>query len=100
MTEEQSSSPAKGQEAIASITSPLAGVNPRSLDALMAEDVELLSDRDVDQIVAELQRQRAGWAASEALNQAKPRRGSAKASSGPKVAVSLEELGLVGKADE
>jgi len=86
-----SQQPGKDQSEIRKITSPLLGVDPRSLDALMSEDVELLSDQDVDRIVAELQRQRAIWAQSEALAQAKPKRSAASKGT---LNVDLGDLGL------
>lgn len=57
--------PTFGNAALASIESPLAGVNPRSLDALMAEDVAKLSDPEFDRICLELRRQRQVWEAND-----------------------------------
>lgn len=57
--------PILGTEALASIESPLAGVNPRSLDALMAEDVAKLSEPEFEQVVTAMRRLRAEWAANE-----------------------------------
>lgn len=89
-------SQAKGQEEIRKIESPLSAaagiVDPRSLDALMAEDVERLTDPDVDRIVSELRRQREIWARNEAAQQAKPK-GRAGASKG-NISVDLNDIGL------
>lgn len=82
----------KGQEEIRKIVNPLLSVDPRSLDALMAEDVELLKDEDADRIVAELQRQRAQWMQNEAIAAAKPKRGARGSSE--KISVNLDDIGL------
>lgn len=47
------------------VKSPLGGVNPRSLDALMAEDVAKLSDAEFDNVCIELRRQRQVWESNE-----------------------------------
>lgn len=78
----------KGQDEIQKIASPLSGVDPRSLDAIMASDVELLSDGEIDMIVAELQSKRKIWAENEAAGRSQ--RGKAE-----KKTVSLDELGLI-----
>lgn len=84
-----------GQEEIRKIENPLAGVNPKSLDAIMAEDVELISDQDVDRIVEEHQRARALWAQNEAEAQAKPKgtRGTST-TKGTVTKINLDDLGL------
>jgi hypothetical protein len=53
--------------------SPLAEANPLSLDELFRLDPLKLTDADVDQIIAELRRKRALWAASEAAPKAAKR---------------------------
>lgn len=58
----------------------------------MAEDVELLSDRDVDQIVMELRRNRAVWAANEAAGKVTRATGAKKASTKGMVSVDLKDL--------
>jgi len=57
--------------------SPLAEANPLSLEELFRLDPLKLSDADVDQIIAELRRKRALWAAAEAAPKA-PRKSAAK----------------------
>lgn len=92
----ESSGISRGQEAIREIKSPLAGVDSRSLDALMAEDVEALADADVDRIVAELRRVRAEWEKSEVIKQNAPK-GRAKADPQAKAAaakLTLDDLGF------
>lgn len=88
----ESQAPAKGQEAIALIKSPLSGVDPRSLDALMSADVETLSDPDVDAIVAELRRVRAQWALDEAAG--KVPRAKAASKKGTITQIDLKDLGF------
>lgn len=77
------------------IESPLAGVNPRSLDALMAEDVGKLSEGEFDRIILELRKQRAGWIENEKLKDAKGPK-APRAAKGPKapgtVSVDLNDL--------
>lgn len=102
MTNEMKSSPElplpaapmvnNGQEAIRAVVSPLAGVDPRSLDALMAEDVELLTNVDVDRIVEELRAQRAAWARNEEATALKKAAGPRAKS--PRVKGTITDLDL------
>lgn len=92
----QAQSPLLGTEALAAVESPLAGVNPRSLDALMAEDVAKLSEPEFDQVVLAMRKLRKAWAenegvkaAAEAAGVKAPRQARAK---GPKVSVNLNDL--------
>lgn len=70
--------PVDGAEAMASIISPLAGVNPRSLDALMAEDVAKLTDGEFDQIITEQRRLRRVWSENESKKASLAESGEAK----------------------
>jgi hypothetical protein len=88
-----------GTEALASIESPLAGVNPRSLDALMAEDPAKLQDADFDQVISAMRALRAGWQANEQKKdlegpkpKAAPRAKAAPRSTTGKVSINLDEL--------
>lgn len=85
-------------EALAAIESPLAGVNPRSLDALMAEDVAKLSEPEFEQVVTAMRRLRAEWAqnegrkaAAEDSGQPTPPRTRAKRTPGT-ININLDEL--------
>lgn len=82
MTQDEPAKPthAIGTEAMATIISPLAGVNPRSLDALMAEDPAKLSEGEFDQIIAEMRKMRKIWAE----NESKKDSAEAKAPKAPK----------------
>lgn len=88
------SEPSEGAKALASIESPLAGVNPRSLDALMAEDPAKLAPGEFDQIISAMRKLREGWIASE---QKKDAEGPKAASTRPRAAkgtvnISLDDL--------
>lgn len=101
----QSSSPAEisprtRPDGFESVKTPLSGVNPRSLDALMAEDVAKLSDGEFDQICLELRRQRAVWEQNEAGKARQEAAGQAAKAAGAKraprpkgtVDISLEDI--------
>ena len=88
-----------GTEALASIESPLAGVSPRSLDALMAEDPAKLSEADFDSVISAMRALRAGWQANEAKKDAEgpkpkaaPRAKAAPRSTTGKINIDLDTL--------
>lgn len=81
------------QELIAQISSPLSGIDERSLDALMASDVELMSDRDFDRIVLEVRRQRAVLAKNKAEAESAKGARKPRAAKGT-VSLDLKDLGL------
>lgn len=89
MTEEK---PLEGAAALAAVESPLAGVNPRSLDALMAEDPAKLSEGEFDQIIAKMRALRVEWLKSEAAKADKPPRAAAGAK--PKAAKGTVNINL------
>lgn len=77
------------------LPSPLASVQPTSLDELFSRDPLDLADQDIDVIVAEYRRQREVWAKAEAAGAKRaPAPPKAKAIPGPKKSVSLGDLGL------
>lgn len=102
MSQEQSGKPESagevplGTEAVAATASPLAGVNPRSLDALMAEDPAKLQDADFDRIIEAQRALRRTWAENEAKKEAKPpadpNAPKAPRARGPKVSIDLDTL--------
>lgn len=82
-----------GANNFSAVQSPLSkGINPKSLDELMAQDVESMTDRDVDRIVALLRAQRAGWLENEA--KAKPKAKAKSAAEQGTAKPSLADLGL------
>lgn len=85
MTNEQNgsaSAPLGSPQRLEMVEHGLAGVDPRSLDALMAEDVGKLTEEEFLRVIAELRKARATWQTNEAAREAKPR----GAAAGPKPA--------------
>lgn len=102
MTQQTPSAPSvetsgtEGNKDFSGIVTPLAGIDPRSLDAIMAGDPELMPDADVDRIVAELRNQRRLYEQNEAAVAAGAKRTrGAKAPGSGNVTTSLKDLGLV-----
>lgn len=93
--------PLEGAEAMEAVVSPLAGVNPRSLDALMSEDVAKLQEPEFDQVIDAMRKMRQAYVESEARkDEAKATAPPGARSSGPKtpkaskgtVNINLDEL--------
>lgn len=81
------------------IKSPLAGVDPRSLDAVMSMDVESMSESDVERVCQELRRMRQVWADNEARSAAsallpKPTGPRGKSKAKGTATPDLKDLGL------
>jgi hypothetical protein len=72
--------------------SPLAGVNPASLDELFSRDPLGLSDQDIEQIVVELRAQRERFNAAEATGK-RPTTAKPAKTAAPE-GLSLLDLGL------
>lgn len=80
---------------LASVVSPLAGVNPRSLDAIMAEDVAKLSEGEFDQVIEHMRGLRKTWAENESKKaSAEGAAPKAKAGAKPKVARGTVKIDL------
>lgn len=95
--------PLGSAERMASVKSPLSGLDPRSLDAIMQEDITRISDQEFDRVIAELRAKRKVFMANEAAADAAgaTRRGAGKpaAPKGPKapkgsVNITMDDLDL------